>query len=74
MVAQVFMHLRFDKKVLSVIFYSGLILALAVYIAVMTIFRLWWPSSHMICQSAPEFPKEANIPVEVGCPPAVGNK
>src|SRR5690242_5876405 len=73
MVAQVFMHLRFDKKVLSVVFYSGLILAIAVYIAVMTIFRLWWPSSHMVCQSAPEFPKEANVPVEVGCPPSVSN-
>jgi hypothetical protein len=72
-VAQVYMHLRFDKPVLRVIFYSALALALAVYLAVMTIFRLWWPDAHMVCQSSPQFPTEAQIPVQVGCPPAVTN-
>jgi len=45
-VAAVFMHLRFDKKILSVAFYSGLFLALAVYIAALSMFRIWWPGSH----------------------------
>lgn len=47
-VAYVFMHLRYDKKVLTWVFYSGLVLALLVYIAVMTVFRFWWPSASAI--------------------------
>jgi heme/copper-type cytochrome/quinol oxidase subunit 4 len=70
-VAQVYMHLRFDKPVLRVIFYSALALAIVVYIAVMTIFRLWWPDAQMVCQSAPQFPTESQIPAESPCPPAV---
>src|SRR6516165_495693 len=66
MVAQYFMHLRYDKPVLRVIFYSALVLAIVVYLAVMTIFRLWWPDAHMVCQSSPQFPTEAQIPVQVG--------
>ena len=41
MVVGFFMHLRFDKKLLTVVFYSGLALAVAVYCAVLTIFRFW---------------------------------
>jgi cytochrome c oxidase subunit 4 len=40
-VAYIFMHLKFDKPVLTVVFYSGLGLAVAVYVAVMTILNLW---------------------------------
>ena len=74
LVAQYFMHLRFDKPVLRVIFYSALVLAIAVYIAVMTIFRLWWPSAQMVCESSPHFPTESQIPVSTVCPPSVGNQ
>jgi cytochrome c oxidase subunit IV len=42
-VAYVFMHLRFDKRILTVIFYAGLGLAVVVYLAVMTILNLWYP-------------------------------
>jgi cytochrome c oxidase subunit IV len=42
-VAYIFMHLRFDRRVLTVIFYSGLGLAVVVYLAVMTILNLWYP-------------------------------
>src|SRR5690349_14777309 len=41
MVVGFFMHLRFDKRLLTVTFYSGLALAVAVYCAVLTIFRFW---------------------------------
>ena len=42
-VAYVFMHLKFDKRVLTVIFYSGLSLAVVVYVAVLTILNVWYP-------------------------------
>jgi hypothetical protein len=45
-VAAIFMHLRFDKKILTVTFYSGLILAVGVYVAALCMFRIWWPGSH----------------------------
>lgn len=47
-IAHFFMHLKYDSKLLSICFYSGLILAVTVYIAVMTAFRLWWSGSHMV--------------------------
>ena len=41
MVASQFMHLRFDDKLLTRVFYAGLILAVAVYMAAMTTLRIW---------------------------------
>jgi len=43
-----FMHLKFDKRFLTVVFYSALVLAVFVYLAILTVFRFWWPASHMI--------------------------
>jgi cytochrome c oxidase subunit IV len=43
-----FMHLKFDKRFLTVVFYSGLVLAVGVYVAVLTMFRFWEPPSHMV--------------------------
>lgn len=40
-VAYIFMHLKFDSPILTWAFYTGLVLALAVYIAVMVMFRLF---------------------------------
>src|SRR3954466_7102989 len=49
MVVYFFMHLKYDKKFLTVAFYSGLILAVLVYVAVLTTFRFWGPgASHMV--------------------------
>lgn len=45
-VASVFMHLKFDKPILTWVFYSGLVLAVAVYLGALTAFRLWWPGEH----------------------------
>ena len=45
-VAYIFMHLRFDKPILTRVFYSGLVVAVVAYLAVLTTFRLWWPGSH----------------------------
>ena len=45
-VAYIFMHLRFDKKILTWVFYSGLTLAVLVYIAVLSMFRIWYPGRH----------------------------
>ncbi len=40
-VASFFMHLRFDNKIFTWLFYSGLLLALAVYVATLTTFRFF---------------------------------
>jgi hypothetical protein len=45
-VAYIFMHLRFDKKILTYFFYAGLTLAVLVYLAVLSAFRIWWPGEH----------------------------
>lgn len=40
-IASFFMHLRFDSKVLTRVFYAGLFLAVGVYIAALTTFRIF---------------------------------
>jgi cytochrome c oxidase subunit 4 len=40
-VAAFFMHLRFDNKVLTRLFYAGLFLAVGVYLAALTTFELF---------------------------------
>jgi cytochrome c oxidase subunit 4 len=45
-VVYIFMHLRFDKPILSWIFWAGLVLAVGVYLAAMCTFRIFWPESH----------------------------
>jgi cytochrome c oxidase subunit 4 len=41
MVVLFFMHLRFDSKMFGRLFWSGLILAVAVYIGTLTSFEFW---------------------------------
>ena len=41
-VVSYFMHLKFDKPILTRIFYSGLVLAMLVYLAMLTTFRIWF--------------------------------
>lgn len=41
MVANVFMHLKFDNKLLTAVFYFGLILAVLVYVAVLAAFQFF---------------------------------
>lgn len=41
MVANVFMHLKFDNKLLTAVFYFGLILAVCVYLAVLFTFQFF---------------------------------
>lgn len=38
----IFMHLKFDKPILTRIFYSGLLLAMFVYIVMLAAFRFWF--------------------------------
>ena len=45
-VAYFFMHLQFDKPLLTRVFYSGAILAVLVYVSVLTMFRIWYPGEH----------------------------
>jgi len=45
-VVWVFMHLKFDKPILTWLFYSGLATAVLVYVGVLTMFRIWYPGSH----------------------------
>ena len=45
-VAYFFMHLRFDKPLLTRLFYSGVVLAVLVYVAIMSMFLLWFPGRH----------------------------
>jgi cytochrome c oxidase subunit 4 len=40
-VAGFFMHLRFDNKILTRMFYAGLFLAVGVYLVVLTTFEFW---------------------------------
>jgi cytochrome c oxidase subunit 4 len=40
-VASQFMHLKFDNRILSRIFYTGLFLAVFVYVIALTTFRIW---------------------------------
>lgn len=40
-VANVFMHLRYDKPILSRTFYFGFGLAMVVYVVVLTTFEIW---------------------------------
>jgi cytochrome c oxidase subunit IV len=44
-VAYIFMHLKFDKPILTWAFYTGLALAVLVYLAVMVTFRMFSPES-----------------------------
>ena len=43
-----FMHLRYDSKLLTYCFVAGLVLAIAVYFAIMAAFRVFWSGSHMV--------------------------
>lgn len=44
-----FMHLKFDKRLLTVVFYAGLALAICVFVAILAAFRLWGPpQDHMV--------------------------
>lgn len=45
-VVHIFMHLRFDKPILSWIFWAGVTLAAGVYLIMMCAFRIFWPESH----------------------------
>ena len=40
-IAAFFMHLKFDSKILTRVFYSGLFLAVAVYVIALTTFEIW---------------------------------
>ena len=45
-IVYVFMHLKFDKPILTRIFYMGLVLAVVVYIAMLSTFRIWFHGQH----------------------------
>jgi len=47
-VAYWFMHLKWDNKLLTWAFYSGVILALSVYVAVLLAFRVFWPEASAV--------------------------
>jgi cytochrome c oxidase subunit 4 len=40
-VVSLFMHLKYDNKMFSMLFYSGLILAVLVYVAALMTFRFF---------------------------------
>jgi cytochrome c oxidase subunit 4 len=44
MVVSLFMHLKFDHKIFSYLFYSGLILAVFVYVAALATFQVFGPT------------------------------
>ena len=45
-IVYIFMHLKFDKPILTRIFYMGLVLAVLVYIAMLSTFRIWFDGQH----------------------------
>lgn len=70
LVASFFMHLKYDRKLLSTLFYSGLVLAIVVFLAVLTAFRVWWPNHHAVCDSSPVLKKgQAVVQSHTECPP-----
>ena len=46
-IAYVFMHLKFDKPILTRIFYTGLVLACFVYLIMLFTFRIFWSGQHI---------------------------
>ena len=46
-IVYIFMHLKFDKPILTRLFYMGLILAVCVYVAVLCTFRIFWSGQHL---------------------------
>jgi len=45
-VASNFMHLKFDDKLLTRVFYAGLVLAIGVYLAALTTFQIFSSAPH----------------------------
>jgi cytochrome c oxidase subunit 4 len=45
-VVYIFMHLRFDKPILTWIFWAGVTLAAGVYLVALCTFRIFWPGHH----------------------------
>lgn len=45
LIASFFMHLRFDRRVLTRVFYSGLVLAVVVYMAALSTMNIWTANS-----------------------------
>jgi hypothetical protein len=41
-VAWIFMHLKFDRRILTFAFYGGLATAVAIYVSVLTILNVWY--------------------------------
>lgn len=41
MVVSYFMHLKFDNKIFSLMFYSGLLLAIGIYVAALATFKFF---------------------------------
>ena len=70
LVALFFMHLRFDDKMLRRIFFFGLALALAVYIATLSAF-VFWDDSGNIEETYPAPPRAKPIPPPPTDPPPV---
>lgn len=52
-VAAFFMHLRFDSNLFTRLFYSGLVLAVAVYIAFLATFSFWGSSGTVADERVP---------------------
>jgi cytochrome c oxidase subunit 4 len=44
MVVSLFMHLKFDHKIFSYLFYSGLLLAIFVYVVALATFQVFGPT------------------------------
>ena len=67
MVAGFFMHLRYESKVLSRVFYGGAIAAVIVYTAVLSVFVFWVDSG------IPEFndppPPQTTVPLDAALTP-----
>ena len=45
-IVYIFMHLKFDKPILTRIFYMGLVLAVLLYLAMLSTFRIWFDGHH----------------------------
>ena len=69
LIASFFMHLRFDRRILTRIFYFGLALALAVYIVALSVMNIWTDSGNTRFNAPPP---NAQPPTTVAAPGAGG--
>ncbi|MEZ5382118.1 MAG: cytochrome C oxidase subunit IV family protein [Microthrixaceae bacterium] len=62
LVAMFFMHLRFENRLLSIVFYGGAVLAIVIYLVTLSVFVFWSDSGNPEFNDPP--PPQTAVPAE----------